>query len=149
MDTPRQPGPAEPTAPRVPAPGRALVLFAVVLLAILGAALAAAGLAVPASAFVLVVLSAILLVATLVGRGRPVAGWAIGAGVAVLGLLAGSYSLAIAPEALVEGVIHIVTLARAATALASVGFLVWLVLAWGHHLRRRRESTALSPIGWR
>jgi hypothetical protein len=139
---------AAPAKPR-PSPLAALVLFGCTLIAILTWALLAAGFAVPKTAFLLLALAVVLLTTAVLGRSKPLAGWMVGAGVAGLGLLAGGYSLVQLPRGLADGDIPIATLARAATALASVVFLLWLGLAWYRHLRGKRAANPLTPIGWR
>ncbi|MCC7283907.1 MAG: hypothetical protein IT556_16095 [Acetobacteraceae bacterium] len=130
-----------------PSPIAALALLAVALLCILGAALLAASFAVPRSAYLLAVLAGALGLGIITGRRRPTAGWLVGGGVAVLGLLAGAYSLVMLPEAMTGGEPPVATLARAATALASAIFLVRALIVLRH--RRRPTPGPLSPIPWR
>jgi hypothetical protein len=132
-----------------PSPLVPLLLFGGSLIAILAWSVAAANGALPPTALVLPAMALALLAAAFLARSRPHLGWMTGAGIAALGLLAGGYSLARLAQDIATGDLPVATLARAATALASLGFLAWAALAWRRHLRTRRTPSPLTPIGWR
>jgi len=132
-----------------PTPAPALLLFAALLLAILGVALLAGGSALPPSAFLLAVLAVLLAGGAVLGRRNPGTGWLAGTGVALLGLMAGSYSLVMLPAIIAEQGAHVPSLARAATAVISALFLLRLAMAWRRRQRRRAAQGPLTPIQWR
>lgn len=110
----------------------------------------AGGADLPRTALILPLLAAIAAAAALSTRHQPRLGWIIGAGLALVGCLAGSHALVSIPALVAAGEpVPIATVARAAVATTSYALLLVTALAVLRRLRQKRKDGPLAPIGWR
>lgn len=134
----------------LPSPRLPLTLFAVALAGIACWSLVEGGSALPPTFLVLPLMTLALVGAALLTARRQRIGWGIGLAVALLGCLAGTYSLVVMPGRLAEGeALALASMVRAAVAFASLCFLAGAGVVLLRRIRQKRNDGPLAPIGWR